>query len=116
MTEYKMEELEEIVFERLGYRFENPHLLVEALTHRSFANEQSGFEDNQRLEFLGDAALGLVVAEALMKRLPDDTEGDMTPRRAVLVRESSLVDLARQIDMGDLLRLGRGEEMNNGRD
>ncbi|MCP4678819.1 MAG: ribonuclease III [Deltaproteobacteria bacterium] len=109
--------LVDLVSEKLNYVFSDSKLLTQALTHKSFANENLGKgEDNQRLEFLGDAVLGLVVAEALMERLPKAAEGQLTPRRAALVNESSLAQLARQIDLGDIIRLGHGEEKNNGRD
>lgn len=101
----------------LQYTFNNPSLLVSALTHKSFANEMPGkVEDNQRLEFLGDAVLGVVAAEVLMERLPDAPEGILTQRRAALVNEGSLAELARDIHLGSALRLGRGEELSNGRD
>jgi ribonuclease-3 len=102
---------------KIGYSFENPDLLACALTHKSFANESAdGIEDNQRLEFLGDAVLGLVVAEALMHRLPEAPEGILTQSRAALVNELVLAELAREIDLGEALKLGRGEEMSDGRD
>jgi ribonuclease III len=101
----------------LAYTFKNETLLISALTHKSFANERPGkIEDNQRLEFLGDAILGAVSAQVLMERLPDAPEGILTQRRAALVNESSLAELARGIDLGSALLLGRGEEMSNGRD
>jgi ribonuclease-3 len=101
----------------LHYAFRNEVLLVTALTHKSFANETpGGVEDNQRLEFLGDAVLSMAAAEALMERLPDAPEGVLTQRRAALVNEGSLAELARSIDLGAALRLGRGEELSNGRD
>jgi ribonuclease-3 len=104
------------IMEKIGYFFENPDLLTCALTHRSFANESAdGIEDNQRLEFLGDAVLGLVVAEALMDRLPEAPEGILTKSRAALVNESILAELARDIDLGEALKLGRGEEISDGR-
>lgn len=102
---------------KLGYVFEQDELLRQALTHKSHANENpASSEDNQRLEFLGDAVIGLVVAEVLMERLPNAAEGQLTPRRAALVKEESLAGLARKIDLGSMLLLGRGEELNNGRD
>jgi ribonuclease-3 len=105
------------VLERLDYRFSDKALLSEALTHRSFANEHDmKGQDNQRLEFLGDAVLGLVVAELLMERALDAREGQLTPRRAALVKEESLARVARQMKLGEALRLGRGEEKNMGRD
>ncbi len=102
---------------RLAYHFVNEELLVQALTHKSYANEHGlRGKDNQRLEFLGDAVLGFVIAETLMARMEDAPEGELTPGRAALVQEAALVELARQIDLGGAMRLGRGEEMNNGRD
>jgi ribonuclease III len=104
--------------QRLKYQFTNGELIAQALTHKSHANENldSG-EDNQRLEFLGDAVIDLVVAEALMLRLPGAHEGELTPRRAALVNENRLAQIAREVELGSKLRLGRGEEqMNNGRD
>lgn len=106
-----------ILAKAIGYRFQNEELAIRALTHKSYANEnQSANEDNQRLEFLGDAVLGLVVAEALMERLPKANEGQMTPMRAALVKESTLAEIARNIQLGVLMRFGKGEEKNNGRD
>jgi ribonuclease-3 len=103
--------------ERLGHRFADERLLREALVHRSYRNE---FPDeprhNERLEFLGDAVLDLVVAEMLMARLPDSPEGELTRRRAAVVNEQSLARTARRLDLGEVLLLGRGEELNNGRD
>ncbi len=106
----------EVIAEHLSYAFRAPDLLTMALTHKSFVNETPNErDDNQRLEFLGDAVLGVIVAEALMERLPDAREGQLTSRRSALVREECLAKLARRIDLGGLLRLGHGEEMNNGR-
>ncbi|MCU0662870.1 MAG: ribonuclease III [Myxococcota bacterium] len=101
---------------RLGHEFADPLLARLALTHKSYANEQvpSG-GDNQRLEFLGDAVLGLVVAEALMEQLPWASEGELTPRRAALVNEATLAEVALDLDLGAALLLGRGEEMSFGR-
>lgn len=117
MTRLPANDSSEILAEAVEYQFRNDELALLALTHKSYANENlSATEDNQRLEFLGDAVLGLVVAEALMERLPTAPEGQLTPMRAALVKESTLADIARRIKLGDLLRLGKGEEMNNGRD
>ncbi len=111
------EEASSVILEHLGYEFSSNELLVMALTHKSYVNEVPGERgDNQRLEFLGDAVVGLVIAEALMEKLPDSQEGQLTARRSVLVREESLAGLARQIGLGDLLKLGHGEELNNGSD
>ena len=102
---------------RLGHRFDDERLLREALVHRSYRNE---FPDeprhNERLEFLGDAVLDLIVAEVLMERLPESAEGELTRRRAAVVNEQSLARTARRLDLGGALLLGRGEELNNGRD
>lgn len=117
MIESRMENALMSIKEVLCYEFSNPALLRQALTHKSFTNENPGVnEDNQRLEFLGDAVIGLVIAEAVMTRLPGADEGELTQRRALLVRESSLAEMARRIRLGDFLLLGRGEELNNGRE
>lgn len=101
---------------RLGYRFEERGLLVRALTHRSFANETEGeIRDNQRLEFLGDAVLGLVIATELFRRDADVDEGALSSRQSQLVCEAALSQVARQLELGAYLRLGRGEELSGGR-
>ncbi len=103
----------------LGHGFANPEVLVRALTHRSLANEQaleSGFDaadgagDNERLEFLGDAVLGLVVAEALFKLHPEWHEGELTRVRAQLVSRQHMAEVASAIGLGSHLRLSRGED------
>jgi ribonuclease-3 len=101
----------------LGYRFRDLSLLEEALTHRSLLNEinDTGKRDNERLEFLGDAVLGLVVAELLMKALPDGREGELTLNRAALVKRKKLADIARRLALGEYLYLGKGEERTAGR-
>ena len=116
MTDSHLENAVKVIVDQLGYLFSNELLLEQALTHKSFTNETPKVkQDNQRLEFLGDAVIGLAVAETLMNRLPDANEGLLTQQRAALVKEESLVDLAQRIGLGDLLRLGKGEEMNDGR-
>jgi len=101
----------------LGYTFEDQSLLLRALTHRSYANEAVGVvRDNQRLEFLGDAVLGLVIAEALFEAHPDYQEGGLSKCKAQLVCESTLASIARRLQLGDYLRLGRGEEASGGRE
>ena len=100
---------------RLGHTFRDPALLREALTHRSFANENPGAPDNERLALLGDAVLGLVVAEHLLASAPGEPVGVLTPRRAALVSGESLARWAAAIDLGAHLRLGRGEEQMGGR-
>lgn len=92
-----------------GHRFSDRALLEIALTHRS-----AGPLHNERLEFLGDALLGLIVAEELYRRFPKANEGQLTRLRASLVKKDSLADLARQLDLGSLLRLGEGERKTGG--
>ena len=101
----------------LGHRFSDAQLLKEALTHRSFANEhpERAPKDNERLEFLGDAVLTLSASALLWERFPEATEGELTRRRADLVCEASLASVARSLDLGAVLRLGRGEERSGGR-
>lgn len=103
----------------LGHHFSSADLLVRALTHRSLANEltvesagedAAGFEDNERLEFLGDAVLGLVVGEALFNAHPDWREGQLTVVRAQLVSRQHMAEVAAAINLGSYLRLSRGEE------
>ena len=103
---------------RLGYRFKQPTLLSTALTHPTFVHEnpQLVVDDNQRLEFLGDAVIGLVVGDLLMDHFPDGREGDLTRIRAALVSEKSLAALARQLGLGDFLRMGRGEALSGGQE
>jgi len=93
----------------LGYRFREHGLLVRALTHRSASGE-----NNERLEFLGDALLGFVIAEALWERFPDADEGKLSRLRASLVKRESLATLARGLDLGAYLRLGAGELRSGG--
>ena len=102
---------------RIGYCFTQRSLLQEAMTHRSFANEadEYGLADYERLEFLGDAVLDLVVSCCLMRDFPDLNEGDLTRLRAEVVAEPSLASLARHLDLGSCMLLGRGEERSGGR-
>jgi ribonuclease III len=100
---------------RLGYRFRDPRLLEEALTHASFANEHPPAEDHSRLAFLGDAALGLVVADRVIADDPVATVGELTSRRAQLVGGARLARWANELELGALLRLGRGEDQSGGR-
>jgi ribonuclease III len=118
MTIYK-HELTDAAAERLGYRFKKSELLVEAVTHKSYANEAPPADDvrhNERLEFLGDAVLGLVVGERLMSSHPGVDEGELTRMRATLVNEQALFQAAERISIGEWLRLGKGEERSGGRD
>jgi len=103
--------------EALGYTFHNSSLLIEAMTHSSYANEQpAGLADNERLEFLGDAVLDLVVSQYLLQHLPDSPEGELTRIRAEVVAMPSLSRLAERLDLGSGLLLGRGEERSGGRE
>ena len=94
----------------------DPELLERALTHRSFAYEQGGLPTNERLEFLGDSVLGLVVTEHLFVSYPDLSEGQLAKLRAAVVNSRALADVARDLDLGAVIRLGRGEETTGGRD
>jgi ribonuclease-3 len=99
----------------LGAEFD-PELLDLALTHRSYAYEHGGLPTNERLEFLGDSVLGVIVTEALYSRHPDLPEGQLAKLRAAIVNSRALASLARQLDIGAYLMLGRGEEISGGRD
>ncbi|MCU1673253.1 MAG: rnc [Frankiales bacterium] len=93
-----------------------PALLERALTHRSYAYEHGGLPTNERLEFLGDAVLGLVVTDALYNRHPDLAEGQLAKLRASVVNTRALAGVARSLELGRWLRLGKGEEVTGGRD
>ena len=107
-------------FEKLlGIHFHQPQLLTIALTHSSFVNEYDGedeAQDNERLEFLGDAVLDLVAADLLYQRYPHLAEGSLTQLRAALVKEESLAYFAEQLQLGEYLRFGVGEERSGGRE
>lgn len=109
-----MEDLEK----KLGYTFQDRALLSEALSHSSYANEHrmEHLRSNERLEFLGDSVLGFVTAEFLFAQHPDLPEGDLTRIRAALVCEQSLYEVARKLDLGHYLKLGRGEDAGGGRE
>ncbi|MGP3926217.1 ribonuclease III [Streptomyces sp. 8N616] len=100
---------------RLGYQLESA-LLVRALTHRSYAYENGGLPTNERLEFLGDSVLGLVVTDTLYRVHPDLPEGQLAKLRAAVVNSRALADVGRGLDLGSFIRLGRGEEGTGGRD
>ena len=102
---------------KLGYQFQNPKLLDHALTHSSYANEHhlGSISSNERLEFLGDSVLGMIVADDLYRTFPDLPEGDLTRIRANLVCEGSLVLVAKEWDLGRYLKLGKGENACGGR-
>ena len=105
----------QVIADCLGHRFADPDLLVEALTHRSWCAEQGG-ESNERLEFLGDAVLGLAVATRLYRVHPGLPEGQLAKIRAGVVSADALAEVARRIDLGGALRLGRGEAASGGDD
>ena len=108
----------------LDYNCQNPRLLEQALTHSSLAKESEKdvalggelLRDNEKLEFLGDAVLSLVTSAELYRRFPDFSEGQLSKLRAHLVSQSHLVHVARRLNLGSYLRLGRGEERSGGRD
>jgi ribonuclease III len=107
----------------LGHTFSSRKLLQQALTHSSYAREQESAQssalpriaDNEQLEFLGDAVLALVTSEEIFRRFPDFQEGDLSKLRAHLVSERHLVQVARELELGEYLQLGRGEEKSGGR-
>lgn len=109
--------------QRLGYRFAQPSLVEQALTHSSHAREADSAQppglsrmgDNEQLEFLGDAVLGLLSAQELFHRFPHFREGELSKLRAHLVSEKHLIRVAKQLEIGNYLRLGRGEEKSGGR-
>lgn len=98
---------------RIGHSFGRPELLLRAVTHASISSASR--PDNQRLEFLGDRVLGLVMAEALLAADPKATEGQLAPRFNALVRKETCAEIAREIGLGDVLKLGRSEMMSGGR-
>lgn len=102
---------------RIGFSFDDKSLLHRALTHRSYLNEHPdfGFEDNERLEFLGDAVLDFVTGEYLYHRFPELAEGPLTSLRSALVRRETLARFARRLDLGAYLYMGRGESETGGR-
>jgi ribonuclease-3 len=102
---------------RLGVELPDAALALSALTHKSYVNEHRGevLSDNERLEFLGDAVIDLAVSHRLMERFPEAREGDLSKIRAAVVDEAGLARVARELDLGALLRLGRGEELTGGR-
>ncbi|TMG36807.1 MAG: ribonuclease III [Chloroflexi bacterium] len=110
--------MEEITSEIAGYRFRDDALLLNALTHSSYLHEhtaEADARDFERLEFLGDAVVDLVVGEELFRRFPDATEGELTALRAALVSSAALADVGRRLGLPERARLGRGEEETGGR-
>lgn len=104
-----------VLQQALGITFKDTSLLKQALMHSSYLNENPGLTSNERLEFLGDAVLGLIVAEKLYQDFPQLAEGDMTKLRARLVRRDTLASIATTLRLGDYLYLGKGEEASGGR-
>jgi len=102
---------------QIGYTFRDISLLNKALTHKSYVNENSQpLKDNERFEFLGDSVLDLIVSGYMIKAFPNFSEGTLSKIRAAVVNESCLTELARQIDLGKYLLLGKGEESSGGRE
>jgi ribonuclease-3 len=114
----EQKECEDSLEERIGYHFSDAALFQESLTHRSFSNEQPGkaVPHNERLEFLGDAVLDLVISHYIFCTFPALSEGDLTRIRAEVVSEKSLAMLGRQLGLGACLQLGKGEARSGGRD
>ena len=99
---------------KLGYKFKNPNLLKQALTHSSYANEYM-IESNERLEFLGDAILGCVVARILYNFFPDKDEGELSKMRSAIVSRSNFANYAKKIKIEEHIQLGKGEKNTGGR-
>ena len=101
---------------RIGYKFKNEKLLFEALSHSSYSNENKALNSNERLEFLGDSVLSIVVSDYIFKHFTHIPEGELTKLRASLVCESSLFEFSKKIDLGSYILLGKGEELTGGRE
>ncbi len=112
-----MNRYEEIT-KKIGIEFKDKKLLKTAFTHRSYLNENrgKGLKNNERLEFLGDAVLELIISSFLFKNYPDKTEGDLTSIRAAIVRTESLAEESRRLDIGQYLKMSKGEEDSGGQD
>ena len=111
----ELEERLEVLQQRLGHRWTRPQLLVQAVTHRSYANEHGLPDHYERLEFLGDSVLGLITARWLYRAHPELPEGQLSRLMSYLVSEPVLADLARRLELGECLQLGVGEERSGGR-
>jgi len=109
-----------VLEERIGYKYKNIQLLIDALTHSSYANEMKPKGEtvvfNERLEFLGDSVLSIIVSDYLYRQYPDTPEGDLTRIRASAVCEKTLGKLAMELGLGKFMRLGHGEELSKGRE
>ncbi len=103
---------------KLDYTFKQPDLLAEAFRHSSYTNESGnlGLRDNERFEFLGDAVLDLAISHVLMELFPSADEGDLSKYRAIVVSEKGLSQIAKDLELGDYLMLGKGEELTLGRE
>lgn len=112
MNKYTLKEIEE----NLGVCFNNPTLLKTALTHSSFGNQFKDAEYNERLEFLGDAVLQLCITEYLFNNFKHKTEGELTKIRSLIVCENSLYEIARKLNLGEYIRMSKGEELTGGRE
>lgn len=114
-TQLKSTQLKELQ-KRLHYNFKDEEILIQAITHKSYANERKGLlKDNERLEFLGDAVLDLSISHIIMEKFPDLSEGEMSKLRASVVNEGTLAILAKEIGLDEYLLLGHGEERSGGR-
>ncbi len=111
------EELLRQLEKKLGYRFNNENLLIQALVHRSYSNEKGSqkIEDNERLEFLGDAALELAISDIMFNEYPQYSEGELSKLRSLIVNEQQLSKLAESLELGSAILLGKGEELTGGR-
>ena len=118
MTDETIQALQTHIEKIIGHPLADPTYLQMAVTHRSYANESTdtGTEDNERLEFLGDSVLNLAVSDLLMVRYPTEPEGNLSKYRSAIVNEKSLAEASRSLDLGRYLRLGKGEEQTQGRD
>lgn len=112
MNKYTLKEIED----NLGVCFNNPTLLKTALTHSSFGNQFKDAEYNERLEFLGDAVLQLCITEYLFNNFKSKSEGELTKIRSLIVCENSLYEIAKKLNLGDYIRMSKGEELTGGRE
>lgn len=112
-----MKDLEEL-YARINYRFNDPNLVLQALKHRSYLpwSKERRIASNERLEFVGDAVLGLIVSEYLYEKFPQKEEGDLTKIKSLVVREETLAERAYELNLGEFLLLGDGEEKAGGRE
>ena len=114
-TSVKLSEPLKALERRLQYKFATPSLLIEAMTHPSFAAESHEMRNNQRMEFLGDRVLGLVIATQLLNQFKEDDEGRLAPKFNALVRKEACAEIAENLHLGDALKMGRSETRSGGR-